>query len=303
MNPSPKLAQQLNADEQMLWYGRPLKTPFQMGVLEFISIGIAAILVLAYLAWTYGRADPQWYVFAVSIGSVCIFMFLLYAPYRLLKGARDTEYMITNQRVFFETMSEYAFQGFASKMGGPEIVKVVNLEDIEGVYVRRGFHDRVFGTSTLYIRFRGFQRTTTHPAAEGTVILYHKPPSFAFIKKAYTVGEIIQEAVGKVQQNSQTMIPTSTSASVRSQNGSPTAAYVNKRSWVRQHVWLTLGAFLMLSGSLIFVYDYFFPIASYVNYENGYTYINYAGIFAMVLWMLGGVLLFLEFRKLAPKQQ
>ena len=195
-----KLEGQLNADERILWHGRPLKTPFLMGVAEFVIIGIVAIALLTYIAWVYGPGDPfNVYSFVLFIGGICSFLFLFYAPYRLRKGARDTEYMVTNQRVLFETLSEYAFEEFTSKIGGPRTVKVVNLKDVEDVYVKRGFHDRIFGTSTLYVRYRGFQRRTAHPGGEGQVILFHKPPSFPFIKEAYEVQNIIQEAAERTR--------------------------------------------------------------------------------------------------------
>ena len=105
--------------------------------------------------------------------------------------------MVTNQRVFFETLSEYAFEEVTLMLGGPRTVKVVNLEDVKGTYVKRGLHDRIFGTSTLYVRYLGFQRTTAH----GGEVLYHKPPSFPFIKEAYEIQKIIQEAAEKAQRN------------------------------------------------------------------------------------------------------
>jgi len=162
-------------------------------VAESVITGCVAIALLAYLSWVYG---PIVYFLSFFGGSICAVLFLLYAPYRLLKSARDTEYMVTDQRVFFETMSEYPFEELYSKMGGFSYrVAVVDLKDIEDVYVRRGLHDRFFGTSTLYVRFKGFQRTTRHWGSDGEVILFHKPPSFAFIKDAQVVGKIIQETV------------------------------------------------------------------------------------------------------------
>ena len=299
MEPSPKLKQQLNAEERVLWYGRPLKTPFLMGTLEFVSIGIAAILILAYVAWTYGPTDMLVYGFVLSFGIPLAFLFLFYAPRRLLKGARETEYMVTNQRVFFETLSEYAFQEYASRMGGPEPVKVVNLGDVEDVYIKRGFHDRVFGTSTLYVLFRGFQRTTRSWGAEGEVILRHKPPSFPFIKEAALVGEIVREAAGKVQRKSLTLPPTSNFYAPPPQTGLPTASPMQKRSRLRHNPGLALGAALLLSGLLVLVYGYFSGYTPYESYENGYTYINYVALFAAVFFMSGMLVLFLSFRKWA----
>ncbi|MBN1785345.1 MAG: hypothetical protein JW815_06375 [Candidatus Bathyarchaeota archaeon] len=197
MKPSQKLMAQLNKDERILWYGRPLRTPFLMGVAEFIIIEIIVISLLIYLAWTYGHIAN---IIALFFGIICTLLFLVYAPYRLLKAARETEYMVTEQRVFFETMSEYAFENTYKMMMGENIgtVKVVDLKDVEDVYMRRGFHDKIFGTSTVYVHFKGFQRTTKHWGAEGEVILRHKPPSFAFINEADRIKKIIQEAAEKV---------------------------------------------------------------------------------------------------------
>ena len=198
-----KIKQQLNADEHVLWYGRPLKTPFLMESLESVSVGIVSIAILTYFALIYGH-EGSVYSF-VLFGSICAFLFLFYAPYRLRKGARDTEYMVTNQRMFFETLSEYPFEELTSMMGGPKTIKVVNLEDVQDVYVKRGVHDRIFGTSTLCVRFRGFQQATNHWGGEGAVFMFHNLPSFAFIKEPYKIQEIIREAARIGQQpNSQT---------------------------------------------------------------------------------------------------
>lgn len=273
-----------------------LRLRFWMGIVELLIVGIGLIALLIYLVLVYfpQGVDVSVYVFVFLFGCVCAFIFLFYGPHRIRKAARDSEYMVTNQRVFFEALAEYAFEEYANKMGNPRSIKVMNLEDIEEVYVKRGVHDRIFGTSTLYVRWQGFQCWTRHQDAEGEVIMLHKPPSFPLIKEAQQVGMIIQEAARKVQQKSQTIFPTSTSPPL-SQNGFPTAGYVKKQSWVRLHGWLMLSFFLMLSAFLVFVYQIFFPNAPYVSYENGYSYINYAGILATVMWILGGVLLFLEF--------
>jgi hypothetical protein len=93
--------------------------------------------------------------------------------------------MVTNQRVFFETLSGYA---------------VVNLEDVREVYVTRGLRDRLFGTGRLFVAYRDFQRTTKFWKPRGTVIVYHKPPSFRFIKEVYIVQKTTQEAADFTQK-------------------------------------------------------------------------------------------------------
>jgi hypothetical protein len=193
--------EQLKPSERVLWQGKPLRNPFLMGASEFVTIGIAAIALFIYCAWFYGPNDPLVYLFVFSMGSLCTFIFLFYAPYRLLRGSTDTEYMVTNQRVLFETLSEYAFGEVKNRTGGMTIVTAVDLKDVEEVYLKRGFHDRVFGTKTVYVLYSGFQRTTREMGSEGPVILFHKPPSFPFIKEADEVQTIIQEAAQRAKRN------------------------------------------------------------------------------------------------------
>lgn len=199
MKPSPKLMQQLNANERILWYGRPLKGPYLMGVAESIIIYCIIISILIYLALTYGHIVN---IIASFFGIICTLIFLVLAPHRLMKGARDTEYMVTDQRVFFETISEYAFEGF-SRMTDNDLktVRVLNLEEITDIYIETGFHDIFFGTSTLYVLFKGFQRTTRHHMPEHDTILVHKPPSFSYIMEAQSVKKIIQEAAKRKTVN------------------------------------------------------------------------------------------------------
>jgi hypothetical protein len=95
---------------------------------------------------------------------------LFFVPYYVYyKDWKDTEYMVTNQRVFFETLSGYA---------------VVNLSDVRDVYVKRGLRDRFFGTGRVFVCYRDLQATTKFWKPHGTVIVYHKLLPLGLLKKA-----------------------------------------------------------------------------------------------------------------------
>jgi hypothetical protein len=116
----------------------------------------------------------------VFLGLICSGIFLFFIPhYVYYKDWKDTEYMVTNQRVFFETLSGYA---------------VVNLEDVRDVYLKRGLHDRIYWTGRLFVGFRDFQSTTRFWKPGGYVIVHHKHLSFRFIKEVYEVQKIVQDA-------------------------------------------------------------------------------------------------------------
>jgi hypothetical protein len=67
-----KIKQQLNADEHVLWYGRPLKTPFLMESLEFVSVGIVSIAILTYFALIFGHELVHDYdVFHTDTADAC----------------------------------------------------------------------------------------------------------------------------------------------------------------------------------------------------------------------------------------
>jgi hypothetical protein len=165
----------MNADEKVLWQDRPLKAPFLMGALLPISIGATLVAVAVYSTLIL------WFnVAAIFFGAICGGIFLFFVPYFVYnKDWKDTEYSVTNQRIFFDTLSGYA---------------IVNLTDVLEIHVARGVCDKINGTGRLFVDYRDFQRLTEYPRRGGKIYVYHKPPSFRFIKETGKVQEIIEDA-------------------------------------------------------------------------------------------------------------
>ncbi len=169
-----KLEESLRRDEIVLWKSKPLKMPFLAGMIVSIAVGLGFDMLVGYimqiLGFNFGLIP------IVVIASV---LFVFYIPYLRVKDWRETEYMITNQRVFFDTMLGYA---------------VVDLSDIRDVYVRTGVLDRFFGTGKVFVCYRDFTPVTKSWGGDGEVIIHHKPPSFQSIKETDKVQRILENA-------------------------------------------------------------------------------------------------------------
>ena len=106
-----------------------------------------------------------------------------------MKNWIETEYAVTDQRVFFDTLIGYA---------------IVNLTDVREVYVKTGLFDIVFGTGSVFVSYRDFQPTTkfwSPDAPRGELVIHHKHPSFQSIKETSEVQRIIQEAADRAQRS------------------------------------------------------------------------------------------------------
>jgi hypothetical protein len=95
---------------------------------------------------------------------------------------RATEYMVTDQRVFFDTWIGYA---------------VVNLADVERIYVKIGLLDRIFRTGNVCVTYEGFDTPTRFWSGRwlyGDLVVKHGVPCFRSIKDFVEVERIIQNA-------------------------------------------------------------------------------------------------------------
>jgi hypothetical protein len=165
--------------------------PFMSGILVVVPLGLVLFAVATYIVLMYQIF--QFLFFAVLILAIVG----IYAPYLKYNDWRKTQYVITNQRVFFDTMVGYA---------------VINLTDVREVFVRRRVLDRLFGTNTLVVTYRDFQPATTYnytikrPVFEkrGRIYIKQGYPSFSSIKNAEEAKEVLLQAVSRAQFETQT---------------------------------------------------------------------------------------------------
>lgn len=89
---------QLSDNERIIWSGRPLRMPFLFGLFIVIPLGLGIFFVTVYVALVF-QVWPAIFFGAISLG-----LFVFFMPLTRYKDWKTTEYAVTNQRVFFDTM-------------------------------------------------------------------------------------------------------------------------------------------------------------------------------------------------------
>jgi hypothetical protein len=173
----------LNDDEQILWSGTPTRAPYLFGVYISVPLGLSLFAAIAYHAWAYQIFEP------LILGAICLGLFTGVVPFMRYRDWKNTSYVLTDQRVFFDTLVGY---------------DVVNLTDIRDVQVKTRILDKLFNTQSVYVVYRDFQpwsskayTFSTHQRAR--VIIHQDYPAFFFIKDAQQVKEQLLDAVQRAK--------------------------------------------------------------------------------------------------------
>ncbi|HIE23039.1 MAG TPA: hypothetical protein EYP68_02290 [Candidatus Korarchaeota archaeon] len=163
-----KLPFSLRPNERILWSGRPETAPYIGKSLIFTIVGfffaIPATAVLLEI-----RGAPLLFLLPPSIIAMIGCLLAIIPPLRNILSLKRVKYIITNKRV--------VILGGALDLS----VKTIDFPDIESIVIRRGFWDRKFGTSTLYLIIRG-------------VLIV---PSFSSISDAERVKELIEKLIAQ----------------------------------------------------------------------------------------------------------
>jgi membrane protein YdbS with pleckstrin-like domain len=181
-----KLDKLLNANEKVLWSGRPEKKAFVLPGLATIPFGL--FFIAFFILWMWGGAFAE----VPSIFALFGLVFLLVGfaivigPFlwQLLRY-RNTEYMITDKRIVTQTGAI----GLDTRF--------VDFDKIQEVYVKIGIIDRLFGTGSLYAMTAGYSGfgPATSPYGYGFGGGYGFRPSLAALKEPYQVQKLLQEAI------------------------------------------------------------------------------------------------------------
>jgi membrane protein YdbS with pleckstrin-like domain len=163
----------LEADEHVLWKGKPLRMPFLVPIIYVALIGFAVDACLVTVAY-FVFYHFVFIIFAFFVLAVCLG--ISYVRYRDWK---ETEYLVTNRRVFFDTLIGY---------------DVVNMNRIKEVHLKRNYLDKYFGTGKVIVTYQGFNPTSTFSGRGGQVVVKQKPPLFQSIKDIDEVRRIIENA-------------------------------------------------------------------------------------------------------------
>ncbi len=139
---SESLPFKLKPEEMVLWRGTPERLPYIGKSLIFTIFGLF-LAIPATAVINEMREAPLILLLPPTIVAVIGYLFAIIPPIRSVISYGNVEYFITNQRVIITG-------GILEKS-----IRTVDLDEIESVVIRRGFWDRKFGTSTLYLIIRG----------------------------------------------------------------------------------------------------------------------------------------------------
>jgi uncharacterized membrane protein YdbT with pleckstrin-like domain len=157
--------------------------------MPFIVPGLAAIpFGLFFMGFSFfwmmmaSRAPVPFWLFGVIFFFVG-FVVSFGGPIGLLMAYKNTEYMITDQRIIIQT-------------GAIGIdTRFLNLDKIQEVYIKVGLIDRIFGTGTVLVTTAG---QYVYLGGPGNIV--GTRPSFTALKEPYEVQNILQEALGKMRR-------------------------------------------------------------------------------------------------------
>lgn len=133
----------LRPDERILWSGRPKKIPFIGKSLIFTVIGLLFAIPATAVLLQISEAPALLLIPPLVIAAVGYLLAIVF-PLRSVLSAGKVRYYITNQRIVILD-------------GALEVsAETIEFSDLESVVIRRGFWDKKFGTSTLYLIIKGF---------------------------------------------------------------------------------------------------------------------------------------------------
>ncbi|MEJ2272649.1 MAG: PH domain-containing protein [Candidatus Bathyarchaeota archaeon] len=200
-----KLDDYLEPFEKVIWKGKPDKKAFMAWVLG----GIPFALVFLFGAFLFHN-------FGVPLESPLI-LFIIFAcgliiiptPLQLRKYT-NTEYMITNQRLFIkqglvkdDLWVVRLYRLFANQGTHIDDPWVVNLSKIKEVIIKKGICDKIFGTGSIYpitAEYPYAPKLRSYTSSEYETAPWNK------LKKVYNVAEGKNEEITEIELYTKTMI-------------------------------------------------------------------------------------------------
>ena len=182
-----KLDRLLNADEKILWSGKPEKKAFVLPALASVPFGLFFLGFALFWMWGIPGGAPGFFglfgLLFVAGGFAIISGPLIW---QLLRH-RNTEYLITDRRI----ITQSGAIGLDTRF--------VDFDKIQEVYVKIGIFDKLFGTGSLYALTAGSSTfgPAMNPYGYGFGGTYGFRPSLAALREPYQVQKLLQEAVEK----------------------------------------------------------------------------------------------------------
>lgn len=182
-----KLDKHLRANEKVLWSGKPVKKAFILPALGSIPFGLFFLGFFIFWMWGAASAGALDFFTLFGLPFLLIGFGITIGPsvWQLMKY-RNTEYMITNQRVITQTGAI----GLDTRF--------VDFDKIQEVYVQVGLMDKLFGTGTVYALTAGF--TGFVPTGRyGYGGMQGLRPNLSALKEPYEVQKLLQEAIANAK--------------------------------------------------------------------------------------------------------
>jgi uncharacterized membrane protein YdbT with pleckstrin-like domain len=182
-----KLDKLLNADEKVLWSGKPVRKAFILPGLVSIPFGLIFLAFPFFWMWTAASAGASSFVSLFVLPFFFVGFGIVFGPFLLqLFRYRNTEYMITDKRIITQTGAI----GLDTRF--------VDFEKVQEVYVQIGVLDRLLGTGSVYAMTAGFSGFVPRGGfGYGYGGFAGNRPSLAALKEPYEVQKLLQEAIEK----------------------------------------------------------------------------------------------------------
>lgn len=185
------VAELLRSDERVLWQGKPKLTPFVFGHSPFLflfGLFFIAVALIFFVPFLSLPGFPFEFVLFFLVFFLIGFVAAFGMPIWSFLAFRNTEYVITNQRLITQTGAV----GLDTRF--------VDLEKIQEVNVSIGLTDRLLGTGSIYVSTAGQAFVGWQQQAYGWTGQGIARPSLANLEKPYEVQKLLQEAIQDVRR-------------------------------------------------------------------------------------------------------
>jgi len=182
------LMKRLRRGERVIWRGKPVKLAFLFS--GSASIGWLLIIPSLFIVWWSVIAFVGLPSFFTLSSALITTLLAISVPSWQIMRYRNTEYMITNQRVITQTGAI----GLDTRF--------VDLDKVQEVYVQVGLIDKRFRTGSVFVVTAGFSGfVPVAPTRQGILVR----PSFEALREPYEVQRILQEAMEKTKASNRSI--------------------------------------------------------------------------------------------------
>ena len=180
-----RISSQLRSNETILWKGKPvLKSLCFAGLnIRLIFFPLVCLFTLFVYA-TITRVGPPFLFYLYALIFFCgpPFAIAFAKPISVALAHRNTEYVITNQRVIIQT-------------GRLKInTRFIDVEKIQEVIINFGLVDKIFGTGSIYYDTASISSVWNQLFGRSSGGYNNMRPNLIALKEPYKIQKLLQEA-------------------------------------------------------------------------------------------------------------